>query len=345
MAQGKSNGFGFNLPGIFEFSHSKATLRVKEVLKEKATWLGTAGEYHTYFWVRMLPPALLSNRLDPDFRTMLDYTNGVFNADTKDTWYDIFDYFGSHYVAGFELGGMVESETKIHYDRLKNLDIDYLRTELSFSFGQVTTPVKLDIPFSVGSITDPANGATPNMDIPITNPGFDLSQYTEEDDTESNPDRGDSGAPTSAGFGAGLAQIPFGFSFYQAKLHYERKLDDQFKGSTDIKTYCSPACPNPQDWRDWVPTIIQNPQAITKVLEPITKVIKDNNIKAVFNQAFEAYKADWNAGNIPRNRGLPRTKLLHSLVMRRYGLEMLHRLGNGTQIWEHPTNERFRAAY
>lgn len=82
----------------------------------------------SYFRIRMKPAPLL--KIDDDLERMFKYVNYTFNSDTRDAWFDIFSYWGSHYISEFELGGWVEMESHINTKRLRTVNIDYIKVLL-----------------------------------------------------------------------------------------------------------------------------------------------------------------------------------------------------------------------
>jgi len=261
---------------------------------------------------------------------MLTFTGGIYNAETQDYWFDIFSYWGTYYVDTYTLGGWVEMEAHIDSKRLKTLNIDYIKTQMSFSFGQQTTPTS-DAQFTSGSMLDPSKSMIPNTPVPIIDPeaptGAKSDLELEEVEEVEQPQRRER---RQTPFG-----IPFGFSFSRAKEEYKKRLDDEFKSNTDITTRCVPSCPDPSNWRDgWIPNILKSPQVVEKKLSPITKIMSGRPaLVATWNAAYAAYERAYAAGQIRMVNRLPRTALARQLISDRLGPEALTRLQNTGRLY------------
>jgi len=301
-------------------------------LKVEGRYFAQTAEAHTYFHIRVKPAPLL--KLDEDLEKMLAITGGVFNADTQDYWFDIFSYWGTYYIAEYELGGWVEMEAHIDSKRLRTNNIDYIKTQMSFSFGQQTTPSG-DAAFTSGSLLDPSKSVIENVPVPIIDPEAPgtaftqaASQSTAEVATEDKTARRERRQGTPFG-------IPFGFSFSRAKEEYTKRLDDTFKSNSDVHTRCVPSCPNPTNWReDWIPNILKSPQVVEKKLEPITKLMLSRPaLVATWNQAYASYVNAYASGQIRMMNGLPRTHLARTIIKDKLGPDALIRLKNGGKLY------------
>lgn len=74
-------------------------------------------------------------------------------------------------------------------------------------------------------------------------------------------------------------QISFGFSFNQMKEDLKRQLQIRYSENSSEVTRLlggNPALYEPDQWRDWVQTIVGNPTIVTYTLASIADLIQDN---------------------------------------------------------------------
>jgi hypothetical protein len=237
-----------------------------------------------------------------ELKTMVKRTKGVFTEATRQTWFDIFEYYGTHYCATIELGGEVHMETQIDSKRLRTEDISYVKRGLTIKLGSLATPNSAAA--STPSATeDPAakNMVPNNLEIPTsTDPtpvpenggkrGVSAIKMSAED---TSPSAGPAGVPN----------IPWGVSFSIVRESYRKMLDDNFQESTKTTIELIGGHQNnmqPDQWREWVPTIIEIPEVLEKKLRPISELLdqhpelpNNQNLVSVWNEALAAYKQWW----------------------------------------------------
>ncbi len=78
---------------------------------------------------------------------------------------------------------------------------------------------------------------------------------------------------------AGGGGISFGFSFNQMREDLRRQLQIRYTENSSVNTRLlggNPALYEPDQWRDWVATIVNNPTIVTYTLGSIADLIQDN---------------------------------------------------------------------
>lgn len=296
-AKGNAMQIGFKAPGYFEFSIENVNKRMKEFLNNTYHKYAVTGEKHLYWTVKAPPPEIASMALSAELKTMMRRTRGVFDASTRQTWFNIFEYYGTHYPSVIELGGVVHMETMIDGQRLRNVEISYVKRGLTVKLGSLATP-NSDAPSTPSAPNDPSQGMTPNLEIP--------TQVGE------NPEGGGGGRRTikqkrdggdGSGGPASVPGIPWGLSFSTVRESYKKMVDDNFRESTKETIELIGGHQNnmrPEQWRDWVPTIIEIPEVVGKKLRPIEELLQDNpdvpnsaNIAQVWQTALAEYRQWW----------------------------------------------------
>lgn len=230
----------------------------------------------------MMPPELLD--VSDELKRMLSFTKGVFNETTKRTWFNIFQYYGTHYMPYYVLGGKVHMETQIDTTFTRRKDIEYIRTQIGFKFGADTLPDS-NRDATEYSPLDPAIGVDNNKNLPI---------YI-GDDPVPEPE------PTPVYDGYEAEEYPpgvswIGFSFSKVKEQYNRLIDEEFRqaATTSIDLWGGDQHNlAPENWREWVPSIIKVPEVIEKKLRPIHELLHDDRLEQVWQQAEAAYKKWW----------------------------------------------------
>jgi hypothetical protein len=224
--------------------------------------------------------------LDPDFMLLLDRTGWVFNEETKKRWFTIFEYWGTHYATILDLGGFVEMESRIDTQRLRTEDITYIKKQITIALGASTTPDN-NAPATPTAAQDPTLALVPDVAIPVfTIPNPDISGGGGGKRAEA--------AVQDAG-PLSIAGINWGVSFSSVKEQYNKMLSDEFKSAASTSIHLVGGehyDTNPDQWRDWVPSIHLMPEVISKRLSPIYELFEEPGKIAVWKQAVAAY-ADW----------------------------------------------------
>lgn len=87
-----------------------------------------------------------------------------------------------------------------------------------------------------------------------------------------------------------------GFTFNQVREKYSKLVDDQFNSNSHVTTTLIGGDSlniNPENWRQWVPTIVQFPEVIKKQLLPLWMLFEDQNIQNQWKTAQDAYEKWW----------------------------------------------------
>ncbi len=83
----------------------------------------------------------------------------------------------------------------------------------------------------------------------------------------------------------------FSFSFYQMREDLKRQLEIRYTETSDVTTRLiggNPTQYSPENWRDWVESIVDNPVMISYTLGSIADLIQDPTVQADMTQAIAA---------------------------------------------------------
>lgn len=83
----------------------------------------------------------------------------------------------------------------------------------------------------------------------------------------------------------------FSFSFYQMREDLKRQLEIRYTESRDVSTRLiggNPTQYSPENWRDWVESIVDNPVMISYTFGSIADLIQDPTVQADMVQAIAA---------------------------------------------------------
>lgn len=300
--KGNSFGVGFKAPGLFEFSMQNVNKRMNSFLNATYHKYAVTGEKHLYWTVKAPPPAIASMYLSAELKTMMRRTGGVFNAAdarNRQTWHNIFEYYGTHYPNTMELGGEVHMETQIDSRRLRTEDITYMKRALTIALGASATPNSA-APSTPEATANPSNGVSTDQEAPVNDGGRRAVANDAEIRVRSSHVKRDS--PTTSG-PASIPGINWGVSFSIVRESYRKMLDDNFKESTKESISLVGGQQDnmrPEQWRDWVPTIIEIPEVMNKRLTPIVQLLVDNpdvpkseTIASHWEAALEDYRQWW----------------------------------------------------
>jgi hypothetical protein len=266
----RSTGISLNLGNLFSFSNTKETRQIKYTLDNKGYKFGVTELRHIFFDVKLFPPFLLqrSNVFNQFLQRLPRYSKA-----TKAQWFQLFDYFGTHYVREAQLGGSIRREEIAYVRNFTRLDENYIKKQFSISFNYGTTPAS------------PA----PATNTPTNNPTANVTTGTELPmNTVANPNalgkRHQHRSTEDAGTG-----ISFGFSFNKMREDLRRQLQIRYTSKSSVQTRLiggNPTLFEPDQWRDWVQTIVKNPTIITYQLGSILDLITDKTKKADMKQAI-----------------------------------------------------------
>lgn len=296
-AKGNEFGIGLKVPGLFEFSTSKINRRMNSFLNATSRRYGVTGERHQYWRVTSPPPPIFSMDLDPDFMLLLDRTGWVFNPNdetNRKRWFTIFEYWGTHYASIMDLGGTVDMETRIDTTRLRTEDITYIKKQITIALGASTTPDN-NAPATPTAAQDPTLNLVPDVRIPVfTIPNPDINggfppEFGPGKRNASKRATQDSG-PLSIG------GINWGVSFSSVKEQYTKMLSDEFKSAAQYSIHLVGGehyDAQPDQWREWVPSIHMSPEVISKRLTPIEELFEDPAKIAAWRAAKDAYTQWW----------------------------------------------------
>eukprot|EP01122_Echinamoeba_exundans_P005743 TRINITY_DN158_c0_g1_i1.p2 TRINITY_DN158_c0_g1~~TRINITY_DN158_c0_g1_i1.p2 ORF type:complete len:332 (-),score=75.09 TRINITY_DN158_c0_g1_i1:2516-3478(-) len=291
---------GFSYPGLFEVSMTNINERLNSCLNNTYHKYAVTGEKHLYWTVKIPPPAICQFYLSAEMKTMMRRTGGVFNpadARNRQTWHNIFEYYGTHYANTIELGGEVHMETQIDSHRLRTEDITYMKRGLTIALGASSTP-NSNAPSTPNAPANPANQATPDT---APESGGD-SEATRRAVVGQSVHKARAVAEGEGG-PATIPGINWGVSFSIVRETYRKMLDDNFRESTRETISLVGGHQNnmrPDQWREWVPTIIQIPEVLNKRLTSIVELLVDNpdvpnseNIRSHWENALEDYRQWW----------------------------------------------------
>jgi hypothetical protein len=298
--KGNSMSVGFKAPGLFEFSMENVNKRMNSFLNNTYHKYAVTGEKHLYWTVKIPPPAICQFYLSAEMKTMMRRTGGVFNpadARNRQTWHNIFEYYGTHYANTIELGGEVHMETQIDSARLRTEDITYMKRGLTIALGASATP-NTNAPSTPTAPANPANQATPDTAPESGGDGEATRRAVVGQGAHKARAVADGeGGPST------ISGINWGVSFSIVRETYRKMLDDNFKESTRETISLVGGHQNnmrPDQWRDWVPTIIQIPEVLNKRLTSIVELLVDNpdvpnseGIRAHWESALDDYRQWW----------------------------------------------------
>jgi len=264
----RSTGISLNLGNVFSFTNTKETRQIRFTQDNRNYRYGVTEQQHIFYDVMLFPPFLLkqSYACREFLRRLPRYTEA-----TKAQFFQFFDYFGTHYVFQAQLGGTVRREELADIRNFTRLDEDYVKTQFGISFNYGTTP-KSDAPATNTPTTDRTQGVTPNTPLPTRTTATPAAgkRSTKIDINDGNV----RGAKRDVAQG-----ISFGFSFNQMREDLKRQLQIRYSENSAETTRLlggNPALYEPDQWRDWVGTIVGNPTIVTYTLGPISDLIQDN---------------------------------------------------------------------
>jgi hypothetical protein len=268
--RGRATGISLSLGNLFSFSNTKETRQIKYTLDNKGYKFGVTELQHIFFDVKLFPPFLLSKSYV--FQQFLQRLPRYSKA-TQAQWFQMFDYFGTHYVREAQLGGSVRREEVAYVRNFTRLDENYIKKQFSISFNYGTTPAS-PAPATNTPTNDPTANVPTNTELPTN--------------TEANPNAKGKRVQRSVADG-GTTGIGFGFSFNKMREDLRRQLQIRYTSKSSVQTRLlggNPTLFEPDQWRDWVQTIVKNPTIISYKLGSIADLIEDKTKKADMKQAI-----------------------------------------------------------
>jgi hypothetical protein len=272
--KGRATGISLNLGNIFAFTNTRETRQIRYTADNRSYRYGVTEQTHIFFEAQLFPPFLL--KLSRNAKTMLSKVPR-FSEATKAQWFEFFDYFGTHYVKFAQFGGTVRREELANIAEFTRFDEDYVKKQFGISFSFGTTPAST-APWTPGPVNDPTVGVTQGWQIPtrvaVTPASGKRSAEKENRRTREKRDA-----------------EQFSFSFYQMREDLQRQLEIRYTESRDVSTRLiggNPTQYSPENWRDWVESIVDNPVMITYTFGSIADLITDPTVQADMAQAIAA---------------------------------------------------------
>ena len=265
----RSTGISLNLGNVFSFTNTKETRQIRFTQDNRNYRYGVTEQQHIFYDVKLFPPFLLKQSYAcREFLRRLPRYSGA----TQAQYFQFFDYFGTHYVMQAQLGGTIRREELADIRNFTKLDEDYVKTQFGISFNLNTTP-KSDKPATSTPTNDQTTGVTPSTPIQTRTTANPAAKGK-----RSKIDIND-GNVRDVKRDAGGGGISFGFSFNQMREDLKRQLQIRYSENSSDNTRLlggNPALYEPDQWRDWVQTVVRNPTIVTYTLASIAELVQDN---------------------------------------------------------------------